>query len=179
MNIINILVFVLVELLTVQVYAQADTEQSNVLSEKAYREGLSFKKPLSKGWPGTEKGVIVEKEGTVPTLQVQQINFLYKSSELTTDGQLNLDHFAAVINEEEFKHARFKLTGHTDSIGGEAYNQRLSEQRAESAKVYLVNRHHISEDRLLTEGKGFSEPLQLNDTENAINRRVQITNLGN
>jgi OOP family OmpA-OmpF porin len=65
--------------------------------------------------------------------------------------------------------------GHTDSIGSDAYNQKLSEQRAESVRRYLVN-GGIEAGRISTEGFGESRPVASNQTADgrAQNRRVEL-----
>lgn len=69
--------------------------------------------------------------------------------------------------------------GHTDSIGSEAYNQKLSVRRAESVKAYLVSKG-IPANRIYTEGKGESQPVASNKTKEgrAKNRRVEIEVIG-
>lgn len=70
-------------------------------------------------------------------------------------------------------------TGHTDSIGTEAYNQKLSERRANSVKTYLVSKG-IPADRIYAEGKGELSPVATNKTRQgrAQNRRVEIEIVG-
>jgi OOP family OmpA-OmpF porin len=69
------------------------------------------------------------------------------------------------------------IEGHADSTGPEAYNQKLSERRANAVMGYLVNSVGISKDRLTAVGYGESRPAYPNDTpENqAKNRRVEFT----
>ena len=69
--------------------------------------------------------------------------------------------------------------GHTDSIGSDAYNQRLSMRRAEAVKAYLVSKG-IEQDRVATEGKGEKQPVASNKTREgrAQNRRVEIEVVG-
>lgn len=73
----------------------------------------------------------------------------------------------------------WKLTveGHTDNIGGDAYNLDLSKRRAAAVKQALVTRYHISPDRLSNDGFGASRPVESNDTleGRARNRRVELT----
>jgi outer membrane protein OmpA-like peptidoglycan-associated protein len=73
----------------------------------------------------------------------------------------------------------WKLTveGHTDNIGGDAYNLDLSKRRAAAVKQALVTRYHIAADRLSTNGFGSSSPVDTNDTleGRARNRRVELT----
>lgn len=68
-----------------------------------------------------------------------------------------------------------EIQGHTDNVGQAAYNQKLSQQRADSVKAYLVKRG-IADARLVSKGYGMSQPLLPNTTASnrALNRRVQF-----
>jgi OOP family OmpA-OmpF porin len=69
--------------------------------------------------------------------------------------------------------------GHTDSVGKDAYNQKLSVRRAESIKTYLVSKG-MEANRVYTEGKGEKQPVASNKTAEgrAKNRRVEIEVVG-
>ena len=69
--------------------------------------------------------------------------------------------------------------GHTDSVGGDAYNQKLSIARSESVKAYLVGKG-VEKNRVYTEGKGKKQPVADNKTAEgrAKNRRVEIEVVG-
>jgi OOP family OmpA-OmpF porin len=69
--------------------------------------------------------------------------------------------------------------GHTDSVGSDAYNQKLSVRRAEAIKAYLVSKG-IEKNRIYTEGKGEKQPVADNKTNEgrAKNRRVEIEVVG-
>ena len=69
--------------------------------------------------------------------------------------------------------------GHTDSIGSDAYNQKLSVRRAEAVKAYLVSKG-VEPNRVYTEGKGKKQPVASNKTKEgrAKNRRVEIEVIG-
>ncbi|KAB2871516.1 MAG: OmpA family protein, partial [Burkholderiaceae bacterium] len=69
--------------------------------------------------------------------------------------------------------------GHTDNVGSDAYNQKLSVARAESVKAYLVSKG-IEKNRVYTEGKGKKQPVADNKTAEgrAKNRRVEIEVVG-
>tara|TARA_B100001105_G_scaffold80132_2_gene63458 strand:- start:1461 stop:2117 length:657 start_codon:yes stop_codon:yes gene_type:complete len=69
--------------------------------------------------------------------------------------------------------------GHTDSVGTDAYNQKLSVRRAEAVKTYLVSKG-IEKNRVYTEGKGEKQPVADNKTAEgrAKNRRVEIEVVG-
>ena len=72
------------------------------------------------------------------------------------------------------------LAGHTDAKGSEAYNQRLSESRAQAVRAYLADRG-IEPGRMTAAGFGESQPVADNDTEEGreLNRRTELTVTGN
>jgi type IX secretion system PorP/SprF family membrane protein len=100
-------------------------------------------------------------------------HFDYNRVDLDEETEEYLDGLAATLEQD--KNLRLKITGHTDNIGQEKFNQRLSEKRAEAVRNYLL-KHGVSADRLQTEGKGMLVPLNENKTEEdrAMNRRVEI-----
>ena len=92
------------------------------------------------------------------------------------DGETTeyLDELAkALIDNPELT---IKLVGHTDNVGSEKFNQRLSINRAQTLKGYLVQKG-VGTERISAEGKGMKEPLNKNETEEdkAKNRRVELT----
>jgi len=72
--------------------------------------------------------------------------------------------------------AKVRLEGHTDSMGTDEYNQKLSERRAESVKKYLTKEGAVNKKMISTIGYGKTRPIASNDTEEgrAKNRRVEI-----
>ena len=81
----------------------------------------------------------------------------------------------AVDFAKKYPDAKFHVVGHTDSRGGVKYNQKLSEQRAESVRKYLVG-EAIAPEKITSEGKGKSEPIADNKTKEGQfqNRRVVL-----
>ncbi len=77
------------------------------------------------------------------------------------------------------EHADWSITveGHTDSIGVDASNQILSEQRASAVRTALIERFNVTPDRLTTKGFGETRPIETNETleGRARNRRVELT----
>lgn len=99
------------------------------------------------------------------------ILFAYNSSVIDSTSMYLLDEIAD--NLERFERVVLEIQGHTDNIGGEEFNLKLSQARAESVRDALVQRG-ISEKRLRTRGMGLSMPVASNDTEEgrASNRRT-------
>ena len=85
----------------------------------------------------------------------------------------------AVDFAKKYPNAKFHVVGYTDSRGGEKYNQKLSEQRAESVKKYLVG-EAIAPEMITSEGKGKSDPIADNKTKEGQfqNRRVVLKIVG-
>ena len=107
-----------------------------------------------------------------------QLTFAFNSDKLSEQAKNTLDNLGKALQGEELKADIFRIEGHTDSKGSRAYNQRLSERRAQSVTRYLVERFSIESKRLQSVGRGEDALLHPNDPENPENRRVQIVNLG-
>ncbi len=106
-----------------------------------------------------------------------EIYFDYNSAEITSRALPDLANLGKALSDPELRGGVFVLSGHTDAKGGEEYNQRLSERRAQAVKRFLVQKYRLSDDSLVTAGYGEE---QLKSPENpfaAENRRVQIVNL--
>ena len=107
------------------------------------------------------------------------VNFAFNSAVLTPKSQELLDQLALAMQSPALQHYRFQLEGHTDSKGSAVYNQKLSQRRAQAVRDYLSGEKKVAATRLMAVGKGASEPLDPAHPEDAVNRRVQIVNLGN
>ena len=103
----------------------------------------------------------------------QKPTFGFDSAELSPEAQTVLDE-QAVVMEKDPK-LQLIITGYTDSIGPEEYNQGLSERRANAAKEYLVSKG-VAADRLKAMGYGETRPIASNDTKEgrAQNRRIEL-----
>lgn len=101
-------------------------------------------------------------------------NFDFNSTALDQEATQYLDDLAkALIDNPEL---RIKLVGHTDNVGSEKFNLKLSIHRAQTLKDYLTAQG-VDDARISAEGKGMKEPMNGNDTEaeRALNRRVELT----
>jgi len=101
--------------------------------------------------------------------------FDFDRSTLKPDGKRIVDE-EVVAPMKEHRELRALVEGHTDSIGSESYNQRLSERRANAVRDYMVSRG-VEASRITTKGWGKSKPVASNETKEgqAKNRRVEIT----
>jgi photosystem I P700 chlorophyll a apoprotein A2 len=110
--------------------------------------------------------------------------FDFNSAAIRPDAEPELEKVAAILGA--YAEAEVVLTGHTDSVGSDADNQRLSDQRAESVRDELVQQHQVETARLTTEGKGEKEPVAPNENPDGSdnpagreqNRRVEVLVLG-
>jgi OOP family OmpA-OmpF porin len=100
-------------------------------------------------------------------------NFDFNKSTLRPDGKAKIDHAIKVM--QDHTDLRVSVEGHTDSIGSDAYNQKLSERRAQTVRDYMVAKS-ISASRVSTRGFGKTKPIASNKTAEgrAQNRRVEI-----
>ena len=103
--------------------------------------------------------------------------FDFDKSVLKPEGRAKLDDLVGKIKGINLE--VIIAVGHTDSIGSDAYNQRLSVRRAEAVKAYLVSKG-IERNRIYTEGKGEKQPIASNATAEgrAKNRRVEVEVVG-
>jgi outer membrane protein OmpA-like peptidoglycan-associated protein len=120
-------------------------------------------------------GVDVVRSGDNITLDVPGgVTFAFDSANLNSQFYPVLDKVAATL--AEYDKTVIEVAGHTDSVGSDAYNQQLSERRANSVAAYLSG-HGVNRARMVTIGAGETHPVATNDTDEgrAQNRRVEIT----
>jgi OOP family OmpA-OmpF porin len=103
--------------------------------------------------------------------------FDFDKSVLKPEGKAKLDDLVGKVKDINLE--VIIAVGHTDSVGTDAYNQRLSVRRSEAVKAYLVSKG-IEKNRVYTEGKGEKQPVADNKTAEgrAKNRRVEIEVVG-
>ena len=103
--------------------------------------------------------------------------FDFDKAVLKPEGKSKLDDLAGKVKAINLEVVI--AIGHTDSIGSDAYNQKLSVRRAESVKAYLVSKG-VEPNRVYTEGKGKKQPVASNKTKDGRqkNRRVEIEVIG-
>ena len=141
--------------------------------------------------PGTPRGVKVDADGCPPpvpapvveevvvvkeeTIVIRDVHFQFDSAKLTAADKTKLETIATRLKQEA-PSARLSVTGHTDSVGKDAYNQTLSEKRAHSVTDYLIGAGVPRSNFVSVTGAGESHPVADNKTAEgrALNRRTEI-----
>ncbi|MGG5820938.1 OmpA family protein [Falsiroseomonas sp. HW251] len=108
------------------------------------------------------------------------VNFASGSAELTPQAIRTLDELGRALASADLSGFRFRVEGHTDTVGNPMANQSLSERRAAAVVQYLTAKFGIAPSRLQAVGMGESAPLVPTGDEvsEPRNRRVQVVNLG-
>lgn len=121
--------------------------------------------------PGVE--VTRPSEGEINVQLTSDILFDYNSSALRPESRSTLDQLGT--NFRQYPDNRVVVEGHTDSVGSDSYNQKLSEQRAANVADYLIDRG-VPASNVVVYGFGEARPKSSNDTAEGrqLNRRVEI-----
>ncbi len=143
----------------------APKENTPSLSERLKARQDSI---IATGVPGqiSHEQMILEKASL-------HFNFMFNSSELDVEAREYLDDVATALRDNP--ELVLDLIGHTDNVGSPKFNLRLSIQRAETIRQYLIS-EGVEAERIKAEGRGLAEPLNGNatDEERALNRRVEM-----
>lgn len=124
--------------------------------------------------------VLAAKSEVVTDTFIKNLEFGFDSAELSAADKAQLDEVIAQLEphrsllRQNIEHVN--VIGYTDSTGPEAYNQKLSERRAQAVADYLVNVGGVRREVLRVEGRGEADPIADNSTEEGrkANRRVVI-----
>jgi len=124
----------------------------------------------------TEREEIADISSTKPNIDLD-IQFDYNSADIRTASLPSVEALGQALSNPDLKGSTFIVAGHTDAIGGEAFNQGLSERRADTIKNYLVDKFGIPGSDLVTVGYGKDRPKDPKAPMDPINRRVQVVNM--
>ena len=106
-----------------------------------------------------------------------EITFDYDSANISKKSLGSVQALGRALTSPDLKGSTFVVAGHTDAAGTDAYNQDLSERRADSIKRYLVEKYHIANADLVTVGYGKSKLKDPSQPLAEVNRRVQVVNM--
>ena len=105
-----------------------------------------------------------------------EVYFDYNSAEITSKAEPQLDELGAALTDPKLRDATISINGHTDGVGGDAFNKKLSERRAAMIKEYLVDNFQLSPSNLRAIGYGKTRPKNKMDPNAPENRRVEVIN---
>ena len=123
-----------------------------------------------------ERQEIAELAATKPKIDLE-IQFEYNSADISKNSVTAVQELGKALSNPTLKGSTFVVAGHTDAIGGEAYNQDLSERRADTIKKYLTEKYGVDGSNLVTVGYGKTRPKDANAPMDPANRRVQVVNM--
>lgn len=165
---LSVLCFLSIFFCQLPAHAGDDIVESDVLIQQ-----------LRKPAPVKTRGFVVsgKQQAVQPsaTIYVYFISGTVKFAD--TESRRQLDELGKALTSKTLKNARFEISGHTDSVGSDAYNLDLSNRRAQAVNAYLKNHFEYSSSAI--NGYGESRPIASNATSEgrAKNRRVVITRL--
>ncbi|MGL4318879.1 MAG: OmpA family protein [Pseudomonas sp.] len=127
--------------------------------------------------PDTPANVTVDADGCPAVAEVVRVEldvkFDFDKSKVKEESYGDIKNLADFMNQ--YPSTSTTVEGHTDSVGTDAYNQKLSERRATAVREVLVNQYGVGSERVNSVGYGESRPVADNATEagRAVNRRVE------
>jgi len=140
--------------------------------------------PVMPGMPMPQQQPPIIQAAPPPVASPPSINltvtFATGSAELTPQAVRTLDELGRALASSDLSAYRFRVEGHTDTVGNADANQRLSERRAASVVRFLMSKYGIAPSRLESVGMGEIAPLVPtgDNVPEPQNRRVQVINLG-
>jgi outer membrane protein OmpA-like peptidoglycan-associated protein len=123
-----------------------------------------------------EREQIAEIASTKPKIDLD-IQFDLNSANITATSMPSVQALGKALTDVNLKGSTFVVAGHTDAIGGDGYNQDLSERRADTIKRYLTEKFGIAGTDLVAVGYGKTKPKDPSAPMDPINRRVQVVNM--
>lgn len=106
-----------------------------------------------------------------------EITFDYNSANISQKSLSSVQALGRALTSPDLKGLTFVVAGHTDAAGSDAYNQDLSERRADSIKRYLIDKYSIAGADLVTVGYGKTKLKDPGQPLAEVNRRVQVVNM--
>ena len=124
-----------------------------------------------------ERGKLADAVKDFP-VQDMEIPFELNSADISPKAKPSIEALGRALQNAQLKRSSFLLAGHTDSTGSAAYNQTLSERRAQSVRKVLIDEYHLSNEQVMAVGYGTEGLKDADNPKSAENRRVQIVNIG-
>jgi outer membrane protein OmpA-like peptidoglycan-associated protein len=142
--------------------------------ETKFVDGLRNRKTRSLSL--SEREEIAQIASSKPKIDLE-IRFDYNSADISKDSTQAVQELGKALSQVSLKGQTFVVAGHTDAVGGDEYNQGLSERRADTIKRYLTDKYGINGSDLVTVGYGETKPKDASTPTDPANRRVQVVNM--
>lgn len=145
-----------------------------VFSKPGYLfQSVNAEIPDSVGYEKDLGTIMLQKVDVGKKIVLNNIFFDFNKATLRQESLSELDRAVSLLNN--MVSLEIEISGHTDNVGSQSYNQRLSEARAKSVVDYLIGKS-IDKKRLMYKGYAFSQPIATNDTEEGkqMNRRTEF-----
>lgn len=128
--------------------------------------------------PGTEANVTVDADGCPAAQDVRvelDVKFDFDKANVKEESYSEIKTVADFMNQ--YPQTTTTVEGHTDSVGSDAYNQQLSQKRADAVRQVMVEQYGVAAERVSAVGEGESQPIADNATAEgrALNRRVEAS----
>jgi outer membrane protein OmpA-like peptidoglycan-associated protein len=123
-----------------------------------------------------EREQIAEISSTKPNIDLE-IQFDYNSAQISKSSTQAVQELGKALSNSNLRGSTFVVAGHTDGIGGDSFNQDLSERRADTIKRYLVDKYGLTGSDLVTVGYGKTKLKDAANPADPVNRRVQVVNM--
>jgi outer membrane protein OmpA-like peptidoglycan-associated protein len=167
----------------------------NALQAEPMTRGLSIDKPAEPAAQAREQGFvdtlrnrqtrslslgereqIAELSATKKKIDFD-IQFDYNSAKISKASLPTVQELGKALSDPALKGSTIVIAGHTDAVGGDAFNQDLSERRADAIKRYLTETYGVAAANLVTVGYGKTKLKDPSAPASPVNRRVQVVNL--
>ena len=140
----------------------------------AARRGIRLAPP-----PGSQEQSPAQPPSPAPAISLT-VQFANGSAQLTPQAVQVLDNLGRALSNQALTGYRFRIEGHTDTVGSSEFNKALSDLRAVTVADYLANNFHVDRNRVEAIGMGKNGLLipTPDQTPEPRNRRVQVVNVG-
>ncbi len=124
--------------------------------------------------PDSAPGVQVDSRGCPKRFRLEGVNFEFASAKLLPEARPALQSAGEILKDNPGM--RVRIEGYTDSVGSDSYNRKLSQERADAVRVYLIEHFDVDPQRIEARGFGEDNPVASNSTEEgrAKNRRIEF-----
>lgn len=162
-------------------HAGAGTELVHAVASPDWRVYAGINYTVGPLWGGEEPKLepvtvepVVAPQPKIEKFVIRNIEFEFNSTKMVGNYVKALSELLTHLQKTPFKN--LTIEGHTDSVGGEEYNQKLSQRRAEAIRTYLIN-EKISAEKIEAIGRGESQPIadNANYQGRQLNRRVEFS----